>query len=176
MLEEDEQSERTDDRDVIERIEFLDMRIATQLERLEGRVRELESQLRSMKDSGDADLRRLRNLGARVFSRKKSVTNSQDDWTQDKKRFPIAMRHTSIGLVIVTGIETAIRSSDNSASGAELLDRWFGTFLFSWSWPAIVAYAVAGRKGQWSRNDRWFFWGSVIAALWITILTLQTVR
>ncbi len=177
MFEEDEQPDQAEtDADVLQRLDYYEIRTASRIERLEERIRHLETEFQGLKDSGDVDLRRLRRLGARVFTRGEVEPNEQDNAMPAQKPFPITMRNTSIGLVVLTGIVTAVRSNTDSVSGAELLGRWFLVFLFCAGLPAILAYAVAGRKEQWSRNNRWFFWGSAITALWTIILTIQSAR
>jgi hypothetical protein len=43
---------------------------------------------------------------------------------------------------------------------ATFLGAWTGTLIP----PAVVAYVVAGRKADWARFSRWFFWLALLIA------------
>jgi len=176
MIEEEEHPDDTRRyADLLQRLDYQEMRTAAHIDRLETRIGQLETELRAVKDSGDADLHRLRKLGSRILSREERI--GQDGEALESKPFPIRMRYTAIALIVLTGIITAVRSNNyESANEAEMLGLWFGTFLFCAAIPALVAYLVAGRKEQHSRSDRWFFWGAAITSLWTVILTIATLK
>ena len=163
----DEQLEaKQDDQELLLRMDYLELRIVARVNELEGRVRKLEADIQTLSTSGVTDLRRINSLVKTFFGIGRDKPSIEiDDAKNTAKSFPIKEKWTQRATFYLCALVSIFHANEYGRSGGEELGYFVAIFIQVSALPILIAYLVAGRHGQQSRNDKWCFWGSLVTSI-----------